>query len=101
MNMTSLAPYNCIFVTGQSIKVPERSHEKPNFRAAIGPEAALEEDLDVLEDEVAGLLHLEGEGVAVEPREPDNDVEEALGEVLDREHYNQLVPWTVSHVPSP
>ena len=47
MNMTSLAPYNCIFVTGQSIKVPERSHEKPNFRAAIGPEAALEEDLDV------------------------------------------------------
>ena len=44
----------------------------------------MEEDLDVLEDEVAGLLHLEGEGVAVEPREPDNDVEEALGEVLDR-----------------
>ena len=44
----------------------------------------MEEDLDVLEDEVAGLLHLEGEGVAVEPREPDNDVE-ALGEVLDRE----------------
>ena len=66
------------------VQVPERSHEKPNFRAAIGPEAALEEDLDVLEDEVAGLLHLEGEGVAVEPREPDNDAEEALGEVLDR-----------------
>ena len=81
--MTSLAPYNCNFVSGQSFKVPERSHEKPNFRAAIEPEAALEEDLDVLEDEVASLLHLEGEGVAVEPREPDNDVE-ALGEVLDR-----------------
>ena len=31
----------------------------------------MEEDLEVL-------------GVAVEPREPDNDVEEALGEVLDR-----------------
>ena len=28
----------------------------------------MEEDLDVLEDKVAGLLHLEGEGVAVEPR---------------------------------
>ena len=36
-----------------------------------------------MEDEIAGLLHLEGEGVAVELREPDNDVEEALGEVLD------------------
>ena len=44
----------------------------------------MEEDLDVLEDKVAGLLHLEGEGVAVEPQEPDNDVEEALEEVLDR-----------------
>ena len=41
----------------------------------------MEENLDVLEDDVAGLLHLEGEGVAVEP---DNDVEKALGEVLDR-----------------
>ena len=66
------------------VQVPERSHEKPNFRAASGPEAAFEEDLDVLKDEVAGLLHLEGEGVAVKPREPDNDVEEALEEVLDR-----------------
>ena len=41
----------------------------------------MEEDLDVLEDEVAGLLHLEGEGVAVKP---DTDDEEALEEVLDR-----------------
>ena len=63
------------------VQVPERSHEKPIFRAALGPEAALEEDLDVLEDEVAGLLHLEGEGVAVKP---DTDDEEALEEVLDR-----------------
>ena len=47
MNMTYLAPYNCNFVSGQSFEVPERSHEKPNFRAASGPEAALEEDLDV------------------------------------------------------
>ena len=58
----------------------------------------MEEVLDHLEEEGDGLLHLEGKGVAVKP---DNDVEEALGEVLDREHYNQLVPWTVSHVPSP
>ena len=36
-----------------------------------------------MEDEVAGLLHLEGEGVAVKPQEPDFDVEESLGEVLD------------------
>ena len=41
----------------------------------------MEEDLDVLEDEVAGLLHLEGEGVAVKPG---TDDEEALEEVLDR-----------------
>ena len=41
----------------------------------------MEEDLDVLEDEVAGLPHLEGEGVAVKP---DTDDEEALEEVLDR-----------------
>ena len=38
-----------------------------------------------MEDEVAGLLHLEGEGVAVKPQEPDFDVEESLGEVLDGE----------------
>ena len=62
-------------------KVPEEKSRVSNFRAAVRPEAALEENLDVLEDEVAGPLHLEGEGVAVEP---DNDVEEALGEVLDR-----------------
>ena len=57
----------------------------------------MEEDLDVLEDEVAGLLHLEGEGVAVEPREPDNHVEEALGEVLDgvrcrKQHLHTTTP---------
>ena len=66
------------------VQVPERSHEKPNFRAALGPEVAFELDLDVLENKVAGLLHLEGEGVAVKPQEPVNDVEEALEEVLDR-----------------
>ena len=59
-------------------KVPEEKSRVSNFRAAVRPEAALEENLDVLEDEVAGPLHLEGEGVAVEPQEPDNDVEEAL-----------------------
>ena len=55
-----------------------------NFRAAIRPKAAEEEVLDVPEDEVAGLLHLEGEGVAAEPG---NDVEETFAEVeevLDR-----------------
>ena len=46
----------------------------------------MEEDLDVLEDEVAGLLHLEGEGVAVKP---DTDDEEALEEVLDRARAKQ------------
>ena len=66
------------------VQVPERSHEKPIFRAALGPEAASEEDLDVLENKVAGLLHLEGEGVAVKPQEPDIDVEESLEEVLNR-----------------
>ena len=44
----------------------------------MGPQLALEEDLDVLEDKVDGLLHLEGEGVAVDPK---NDEEEALVEV--------------------
>ena len=80
------------------VQVPERSHEKPIFRAALGPEAASEEDLDVLEDEIAGLLHLEGEGVAVELREPDYDVEEALGEVLDgvRGRKQHLPSTTVS-----
>ena len=41
----------------------------------------MEEVLDVLEDKVAGLLHLEGEGVAAVPG---NDEEETLGEGLDR-----------------
>ena len=91
-----MAPCNCI-LTGQPIPVLRGSYEKPNFRAAIGPEAALEKDLDVLEDEVAGLLHLEGEGVAVELREPDNHVEEALGEVLDgvRGRKQHLPPRTI------
>ena len=44
----------------------------------IRPRAALEEGTNVLEDTVDGLLHLEGEGVAVDPK---NDEEEALGEV--------------------
>ena len=44
----------------------------------------MEEDLDVVDDKVTGLLHLEGEGVAVKPREPDIDVEESPEEVLDR-----------------
>ena len=35
---------------------------------------------DVLEDKVAGLLHLEGEGVAVEPG---NDEEKVLVEVKE------------------
>ena len=46
----------------------------------------MEEDLDVLEDEVAGLPHLEGEGVAVKP---DTDDKEALEEVLDRARAKQ------------
>ena len=53
-----------------------------NVRAAIRTKAAVEEVLDALEDEVAGLL--EGEGVAADPG---NDVEETLAEVnevLDR-----------------
>ena len=62
-------------------KVPEEKSRVSNFRAAVRPEAALEENLDVLEDEVAGLLHLEGEGVAAVPG---NDEEETLVEVLDR-----------------
>ena len=54
-----------------------------NFRAVIRPKAALEEDFDVLEDEVAALLHLEGEGVAAVPC---NDEEETLVEV--KEEFN-------------
>ena len=94
-----MAPCNCI-LTGQPIPVLRGSYEKPNFRAAIGPEAALEKDLDVLEDEVAGLLHLEGEGVAVELREPDNHVEEALGEVLDgvRARSNTCIALQLSYI---
>ena len=48
-----------------------------NFRALISAEVALEEVPDALENIVAGLLHLEGEGVAVEPG---NDEEEYLVE---------------------
>ena len=43
----------------------------------------MEEDFDVLEDEVAALLHLEGEGVA---DVPGNDEEETLVEV--KEEFN-------------
>ena len=38
----------------------------------------MEEGTDDLEDTIDGLLHLEGEGVAVDPK---SDEEEALGEV--------------------
>ena len=38
----------------------------------------MEEGTDVLEGIFDGLLHLDGEGVAVDPK---NDEEEALGEV--------------------
>ena len=51
-----------------------------NFRAGIRPLAALEGIPDVLEDKVAGLLHLEGEGVVVKSG---SDEEEALVEVED------------------
>ena len=43
----------------------------------------MEEDFDVLENEVAALLHLEGEGVAAVPC---NDEEETLVEV--KEEFN-------------
>ena len=39
----------------------------------------MEEGTDDLEDTIDGLLHLEGEGVAVVPK---NNEEESLGEVL-------------------
>ena len=63
-----------------------------NFRAVIRPKAALEEDFDVLEDEVAALLHLEGEGVAAVPGDDD---EETLVEVneerkVGRNNYRAL-----------
>ena len=51
-----------------------------NFRALISAEVALEEVPDALENIVAGLLHVEGEGVAAVP---DLDEEETLEEVLD------------------
>ena len=53
-----------------------------NFRALNTGEVALEEVPDALENIVAGLLHLEGEGVAAVP---DLDEEETLEEVLDGE----------------
>ena len=56
----------CI-LSGQSIPVLRGSYDLFNFRAAVRPEAALEEIPDELGDEVDGLLHLHGEGVAVEP----------------------------------
>ena len=51
-----------------------------NFRAADWPEVALKEVLDDLESIVDGLLHLEGEGVAVVPG---YDEEGTLGEVKE------------------
>ena len=53
-----------------------------NFRALISAEVALEEVPVALENIVAGLLHLEGEGVAAVP---DLDEDETLEEVLDGE----------------
>ena len=55
------------FLLGQSILVLGGSYDLYNFRAADRPEAALKEFPDDLEDEIAGLLFLYGEGVAVEP----------------------------------
>ena len=52
-----------------------------NFRALFSAEAALEEIPDALENIVDGHLHLEGDGVAVKPQEPDLDEEETLVEV--------------------
>ena len=51
-----------------------------NFRALISAEVALKEVPDALENIVAGLLHLGGEGVAVEPG---NDEEKDLVEVKE------------------
>ena len=51
-----------------------------NFRALNTGEVALEEVPDALENIVDGLLHLEGDGVAVKP---DLDEEDTLQEVLD------------------
>ena len=39
-----------------------------DFRVTIRLRVALEEDLDILVDTVDGLLHLEGEDVAVDPK---------------------------------
>ena len=64
----------------QSYRAPERSYDLYNFRAVDRPEAALEDGLDALEDKVAGLLHFEGEGVAIEPG---NDEEKDLVEVKE------------------
>ena len=70
-----------------------------NFRTLISAVVALEEVPDALENIVAGLLHLEGEGVAAVP---DLDEEETLEEVLDgQEGRTQHLPprtlrwWTM------
>ena len=67
-----------------------------NFRALISAEVALEEVPDALENIVAGLLHVEGEGVAAVP---DLDEEDTLEEVLDgqegrTQHLPPASPYT-------
>ena len=80
--MTSLAPYNCVFNQDNRYQFLSGCYENTNFRALFSAEAALEVIPDAIENIVAGLLHLEGEGVAAVP---DLDEEETLEEVLDGE----------------
>ena len=61
---------------------PERKLRPIQFQSCWQPEAALEEIPDELDDEVDGLLHLHGEGVAVEPG---NDEEKDLVEVKEEQ----------------
>ena len=83
MILTSLAPYNCYFCQDNRNRYQFLSgcYVNTNFRALFSAEAALEEIPDALENIVDGHLHLEGDGVAVKPQEPDLDEEEALVEV--------------------
>ena len=72
-----------------------------NFRALISAEVALEEVPDALENIVAGLLHLEGEGVAVEPG---NNEEKGLVEAKEerkvgRNNYQALLVWSFTKGP--
>ena len=59
---------------------PERKLRPIQFQSCWQPEAALEEIPDELDDEVDGLFHLHGEGVAVELG---NDEEKDLVEVKE------------------